>query len=289
MTDQQAQPAADPRIGTRVGSYRIDCWLGAGGMGTVYAATAEDGARVALKIVNEDLLQNEVALERFRLEAEIASTIRSPHLVSVLDTGVHDGVPYLAQEFIDGSSLEQTLDDVGRLDVQTTIRICADVVQGLQALWEAGMVHRDVTPGNILLDRAGTAYLTDFGLAKNTKGSVLTLPGQTLGSLAYMAPEQIRCDSVTGAADIYSLGCVMFECLAGHPPFGDRSGIRLLWAHLSDEPPDPTPPGEDLRPEFVQALKTALRKDPDERPQCGRQYVALLAETSGRLEVNAAS
>lgn len=289
MKDRLAESAASPRIGTQVGGYDIDSWLGTGGMATVYGAIAEDGARVALKIVNHDLVHNEVARERFRLEAEIASTIRNPHLVSVLDSGVHHGVPYLVQEFIDGSSLEQRLEDVGRLDAQTTVRVCADVVEGLEALWEAGLVHRDVTPGNILLDCAGTAYLTDFGLAKNRNGSVLTLPGQTLGSLAYMAPEQIRCDSVTGAADIYSLGCVMFACVAGSPPFADRSGIRLLWAHLRDEPPDPTPVGEDLTPEFVHALKTALRKDPDERPQSGSEYVALLAETSGRLEVNAAS
>jgi serine/threonine-protein kinase len=288
MSDQLAESAADLRIGTRVGGYEIDGWLGSGGMATVYAATAQDGARVALKIVNEDLVHNEVARQRFSLEAEIASTIRNPHLISVLDTGIHDGVPYLVQELVDGSSLAQRIADTGRLDVRTTIRICADVVQGLEALWDAGMVHRDVTPGNILLDRVGTAYVTDFGLAKNRNGSVLTMPGQTLGSLAYMAPEQIRCDSVTAAADIYSLGCVMFACLDGQPPFGDRSGIRLLWAHLTDEPPDPRASGEDLSPEFVAALKTALRKDPDERPHSGRKYVAALAETAGRLHVNAA-
>jgi serine/threonine-protein kinase len=141
------------------------------------------------------------------------------------------------------------------------------------------MVHRDVKPGNILLDHSGTAYVTDFGLAKNTQGSVLTLPGQALGSLDYMAPEQIRGDNVTGAADLYSLGCVVYECVEGRPPFADRRGMRVLWAHLQDEPADPTAPG--LSREFVDALKSALRKEPEDRPASCRAYAEMLSRTVG--------
>src|SRR5947209_19922403 len=119
------------------------------------------------------------------------------------------------------------------------VKVCDEVAAGLEALWAAGMVHRDVKPGNILLDQDGVAHLTDFGLAKDSQGSLLTLPGQALGSMDYMAPEQIRGEKVTAATDIYALGCVMWECLQGKPPFADRQGMRVLWAHLQDPPPDP--------------------------------------------------
>jgi serine/threonine protein kinase len=197
--------------------------------------------------------------------------------VPVLATGEHHGIPYMAQQLIDGCSLEDRLSLDGRLEVPRAIEICAEVAEGLQALWDAGMVHRDVKPGNILLDEKGKAYVTDFGLAKNTQASVLTLPGQTVGSLDYMAPEQIQGDEVTAATDIYSLGCVMFECVQGRPPFGDRQGLRVLWGHLNDEPPDP----DSVTPEFARALKSALRKEPEERPASGAQYAAELTRAAG--------
>jgi len=143
------------------------------------------------------------------------------------------------------------------------------------------MVHRDVKPANILLDRTGKAYITDFGLAKLSDGTVLTRPGQPLGSIDYMPPEQIRGEPVTGAADIYSLGCVVFECIDGQPPFADRQGMRVLWAHLQDEPPDPSVTGGDIPPEFVRALKAALRKNPTERPRTSIDYAHSLSSAAG--------
>ncbi len=161
------------------------------------------------------------------------------------------------------------------------MRICAQVAGGLQALCDAGMVHRDVKPANILIDLAGKPYITDFGLAKVSDGSVLTRPGQPLGSMDYMSPEQIRGEPVTGAADVYSLGCVVFECLLGHPPFADREGMRVLWAHLQDEPPDPLAERPDLSPEFGRALKSALRKEPGERPRTTVEYARSLSDAAG--------
>ena len=159
----------------------------------------------------------------------------------------------MAQRFIDGLSLEQRLRRDGPLDVPTATRICADVAAGLEGLWAAGMVHRDVKPGNVMLDQAEKAYITDFGLAKDTQGSVLTLPGQALGSMDYMAPEQIRGEEVSAASDIYALGCVMYECLCGRTPFADARGMRVMWAHLQDEPPDP----RQFRPELSGRLRAA--------------------------------
>jgi serine/threonine protein kinase len=280
MTHQGTNPEADARIGTQVGPYRVESLLGIGGMAIVYNATATDGTRVALKLVKEVYAQDETFRRRFSREARIAQTVTNPHVVAVLDTGEHGGIPYLAERFVEGGSLEQKLQREGHLDLPTIVRMCAEVADGLQALWTAGIVHRDVKPGNILLDLAGTAHITDFGLAKDSQGSVLTMPGQALGSMDYMAPEQIRGEPVTAATDIYALGCVVFECVQGRPPFADRPGMRVLWAHVQDEPADPVGHVE-IPPAFIQVLKTALRKLPADRPSDAVDYARSLAQAAG--------
>jgi serine/threonine-protein kinase len=281
MADQQHDPAADPRIGTRIGGYAVDSLLGVGGMGQVYGATAPDGTRVALKLVKEDLARDEIFRRRFDREARIAQTVEHPQVVPVVDTGEHDGLPYMAQAFVQGGSLEQKLKRDGPLDMATAARICEQVAAGLEALAAAGIFHRDVKPANILLDEQGQAFITDFGLAKDSQGSVLTMPGQALGSMDYMAPEQIRGEQVTAATDIYALGCVMYECMCGHPPFADRQGMRVLWAHLQDEPSDPCPDRSDVTPQFVRAMMAALAKDPAERPASAGAYARSLREAAG--------
>jgi serine/threonine protein kinase len=262
-----------------VGEYRIESVLGVGGMGIVYEATGPDERRVAVKLIKEDFAQDETFLRRFRREARIAQTVSNPYVVPVLETGDHDGLPYLAALFIEGGSLEAKLEREGPLDVPVAVRICAQVADGLKALWAAGMVHRDIKPANILLDSAGKAYITDFGLAKDSQGTALTRPGQALGSMDYMAPEQIRGEPVTAATDIYALGCLMFECIDGRPPFADHGGMQILWAHLREEPPDPK--RENLPPEFIRALKVALRKQPSERPSTSVEYARSLSQAAG--------
>ncbi len=269
--------APDSRVGTNIGPYRVDGLLGVGGMGKVYSAVGPDGVRVAVKVVKEDLARDATFRRRFAREARIAQTVRNPHVVEVLDTGEHEGLPYMAARLIEGQSLEEKLRDEGKLDLRTAVNICAQVALGLQALWAAGMIHRDVKPGNILLDKAGHAYVTDFGLAKDSQGSVLTLPGQALGSMDYMAPEQIRGETVTAETDLYSLGCVMFECLHGLPPFADRQGMRVLWAHLQDEPSNPTGVSEQVGV----AVKSALQKAPEDRPRSGTEYARKLSQAAG--------
>jgi serine/threonine-protein kinase len=269
----------ESRIGGKVGGYRIESVLGVGGMGIVYRASGPDNKRVAVKLIKEDFARDETFLRRFKREAHIAQTVSNPHVVPVLDTGEHDGLPYLAALFMEGGSLERKLEREGPLDVPTVVRICAQVADGLKALWAAGMVHRDIKPGNILLDSAENAYITDFGLAKDSQGTALTRPGQALGSMDYMAPEQIRGEQVTAATDIYALGCVIFECIEGRPPFADRGGMQVLWAHLREEPPDPT--RDDIPPEFTRALKVALRKQPSERPSTSVEYARSLSHAAG--------
>ena len=278
MSDQFSD---DPLNQTRIGDYAIDRLLGEGGMGQVYEATARDGTRVALKLVKSDLARDETLRRRFQREARIAQTVRHPNVVPVIATGEHEGRPYMAQRFIDGIALDERLERDGPLDRASAVRIGADVAAGLEALWAAGMVHRDVKPANILLDERGQAYITDFGLSKDTQGSLLTRPGQALGSMDYMAPEQIRGDSVTAATDIYALGCVMYECLCGRPPFAGVQGMRVLWAHLQDEPPDPRLLRSDMSAQFGRTLMLALQKDPDKRPASAGEYVRMLAAAAG--------
>jgi serine/threonine protein kinase len=272
--------AQDQFIGSQIGGYDVEALIGEGGMGKVYRASHGD-THVAVKVVKPDYARDATFMARFAREARIARTISNPHVVPVLGAGEEDGVPYLVEQYIDGGSLADKLRIEQRLDVVTTVQICLQVAEGLNALACAGMIHRDVKPGNILLDESGTAYITDFGLAKDSQGEVLTLPGQTVGSLDYMAPEQIRGEVITAAVDTYALGCVMFECLQGRPPFADRQGMRLMWAHLQQEPPDPG--SADVSHEFVVALKAALRKKPEERPATCVDYAQSLLRAAGVL------
>jgi serine/threonine protein kinase len=278
MSDRSSDELLNP---THVGDYEIDRLLGEGGMGRVYHATAPDGTQVALKLVKSDMARDETLRRRFQREARIAQTVRHPNVVPLIETGEHEGVPYMAQRFIDGLTLEEKLAQEGPLDTAAAVRIGGDVAAGLEALWAAGMVHRDVKPANILLDEHGDAYITDFGLAKIIQGSLLTRPGQALGSMDYMAPEQIRGDSLNAATDIYALGCVMYECMCGQPPFAEVKGTRILWAHLQDEPPDPCGLRGDMSPEFGRTLMLALQKDPDDRPASAGEYLRMLAAAAG--------
>jgi serine/threonine-protein kinase len=273
--------SGDRWIGTRIGEYQVKGLLGVGGMGKVYRATGPDGTRVALKLVRREFARNPTFRRRFSREARIAQTVKHPNVVPVLSTGEHDELPYMAQRFIEGRTLDQALKQEGKLDVASVVRVGSDVAAGLEALWAAGMVHRDVKPANILIDERGRAYITDFGLAKDTRGSLLTASGQTLGSMDYMAPEQIRGEPVSAATDTYALGCVLYEALCGQPPFADIDGVRILSAHLQEEPPDPLTLRDDLTAEVGRALLRALEKDANDRPASAGEYVRMLAEAAG--------
>jgi serine/threonine protein kinase len=276
-----ASKAPDPLIGVTVGRYRIESLLEIGGMGRVYRALGPEGELVALKLVRGDLAEDSIFRKRFEREAMIAQQVKNRHVVPVLDTGEHEGVPYLSQRFIEGGSLEQKLKREGRLDVPTTLKLCAEVADGLDALFAGGMVHRDVKPANVLLELDGTALITDFGLAKDSEGTNLTRPGQALGSLDYMSPEQIRGEAVSAATDVYALGCVICQCLSGTPPFADRKGMRILWAQLQDEPPDPCAELPGAPPGLGAAVLRALAKSAAERPQSAGEYARLLHEAAG--------
>jgi serine/threonine protein kinase len=269
------------QTGETVGPYTIESVLGVGGMGHVYRAVGPTGEPVALKLVKADLARDHVFRRRFDREARIAQTVTHPHVVPVLDQGEHEGIPYLAQRFVGNGTFEDAIKKTGAVDLGTAVHVCRQVADGLDALHENGLIHRDVKPANILLDHEGTAYITDFGLAKDSQGSLLTRPGQALGSLDYMAPEQIRSEEVSPATDVYALGCVMYESLCGAPPFADRQGMRVLWAHLQDTPADPCSKSPDLPAEVGAVVMRALEKDPANRPQSASEFARLLREAAG--------
>jgi serine/threonine protein kinase len=269
------------QTGETVGPYTIESVLGVGGMGHVYRAVGPTGEHVALKLVKADLARDHVFRRRFDREARIAQTVAHPHVVPVLDTGEHEGIPYLAQRFVGNGTFEDAIKKTGTVDVATAVQVCRQVADGLEALHENGLIHRDIKPANILLDHDGTAYITDFGLAKDSQGSLLTRPGQALGSLDYMAPEQIRSEEVSAATDVYALGCVMYECLCGAPPFADRQGMRVLWAHLQDKPSNPVEKRPELPPEVGATIMRALEKDPAARPQSASEFAQQLQAAAG--------
>jgi serine/threonine-protein kinase len=280
MSDPE-QPQADEHVGHSIGPYRVESLLGVGGMGRVYKAVNPEGDEVALKLVKADLASDEIFRRRFDREVRIARTVVHLHVVPVIDSGEHEGIPYMAQKYVGNGTLEDLVQKEQTLDLDTAVKICNQVAAGLDALCAAGLVHRDVKPANILLDADGTAFITDFGLAKDSQGSVLTRPGQALGSLDYMAPEQIRGEPVTAASDVYALGCVMYECLVGAPPFADRQGMRVLWAHLQDDPANPCDRRADLPPAVGELILRALDKEPQNRPQTAGEFARMLRDAVG--------
>ena len=274
MADFELQP------GQEFGPYTVESTLGVGGMGRVFKATGPDGV-VALKLVKEDIARDQTFRKRFDREASIAQRVVHEHLVPVLDTGEVQGIPYLTQRYIDGGSLSDMIEREGKLAPPEALDILTQVAGALDALHQQGLFHRDIKPANILIDANRDAHLTDFGLAKDSQGSLLTRPGQTVGSLDYMAPEQIHGAEVTPQTDVYALACVAFECLTGAPPYADRQGMRVLWAHLQDEPPSPLEKEPNLPPALGEAVLTGLAKDAADRPASASAYVDGLRAAAG--------
>ena len=260
-----------------LGDYRLESELGEGGMGLVFRATrTSDGREVALKVLKLALANDLLFQHRFRQEARAAAEVHEPHLVPIIEASDADGRHYLAVDYVAGGSLTDRIADKGKLDGPDLVRMVSEIGAGLDALHAAGIVHRDIKPQNILYALDGTAMLTDFGLAKGRAYTVLTQPGQVMGTLDYLAPELIRGEPATPLTDVYALGCVAFECVAGKAPFADKSLFQVGIAHLEEPPPDPSEDRPDISPQVAAALLTALEKDPAARPQSAGAYAELL-------------
>jgi serine/threonine protein kinase len=282
VTRAQSLDPTELAPGDPVGPYTVECPLGEGGMARVYKAVGPDGDFVALKLVRPELAVQDMFRRRFSREVRTAERVDHPHVVRVLDSGDHEGVPYMVQPLIRGGSLQERLEREGVLTLEAAVTLCLHVAKGMGALHEHGLIHRDLKPANILLDERDCAFVADFGLAKDPDASLITQPGQAVGSLDYMAPEQIRAEEVGPATDVYALGCVMFECLAGRPPYGDRQGtMKILWAHLRDEPPDPCAERPDVPKEVSWAVLRALEKDATNRPATPTAYARMMQVAAG--------
>jgi YVTN family beta-propeller protein len=262
---------AGVRIGAEVSGYRVDEMIGRGGMGEVYRAWDERLERnVALKILLPRLADDDAFRERLLRESRLAASLDHPNVVPVYDAGEADAHFFLAMRYVEGTDLRALLRREGALPAARALEIAAQVAGALDAAHERGLVHRDVKPSNVLIDERGHCYLADFGLTQLVASQGQALDQSLLGTLDYVAPEQIRGSDVDRRADVYSLGCLLFECLTGEVPFARPSEVATLYAHLEDEPPRPSEHNPAL-PEAIDAvIATAIAKDPDNRyASCG--------------------
>jgi YVTN family beta-propeller protein len=272
--------AADTRVGTEFAGYRIESVLGRGGMGVVYLAEdARLGRKVALKLLSSELSADQRFRDRFIKESRMAAGLEHPNIVPVYEAGEHDGQLYIAMRHIPGSDLGALIEQEGPLPPTRVAAIVEQVADALDTAHERGLIHRDVKPANILVEpgRRDRAYLSDFGVTKRTGSrSELTRTGQFMGTVDYVAPEQIEGKEVDGRADQYSLGCVAFECLAGRPPFAMDSEVATIYAHLQQPAPRLSSVQPALPGALDAAVATAMAKSPGDRyPTCGSLAEAL--------------
>jgi predicted Ser/Thr protein kinase len=258
--------AAHTRIGTEVAGFRIESVLGRGGMSVVYIAEQiRLGRKVALKVLTTELAWDEQFRERFVRESHIAAAIDHPNIIPIYDAGEADGLLYIAMRFVQGPDLKEILKR-GNVGLGRTIFLIEQLASALDAAHTHSLVHRDVKPGNILLEESTDhVYLTDFGVAKQTTARGLTSTGHFLGTVDYAAPEQIEGGHVDARTDVYALGCVLYECLTGSPPFSQGTEHAVLHAHLVDPPPSVSRVRPELPLAFDGVIATAMAKDPDDR------------------------
>jgi eukaryotic-like serine/threonine-protein kinase len=250
--------------------YQVDGEIGQGGDARVFLAYDQAGQKVALKILHPELLQS-VAAERFLREIRLISRLHHPRIARLLESGEQDWFVYLAMDFIEGPTLREVLGRGRKVSVPDTLRLACDLLDALDHAHQLGVVHRDVKPENVVISPGRGAVLLDFGIARAIYTSVskeITRAGLTVGSSSYMSPEQINGEQqIDGRSDLYSLGCVLFECLSGRPPFVWRKEAVVLQLHLTEPVPDVRKLRPDVPPALAKAVSTALAKAPEERWQ----------------------
>ncbi|HEX2110618.1 MAG TPA: serine/threonine-protein kinase [Gaiellaceae bacterium] len=273
------------RIGTEFAGYRIEALVGRGGTSTVYRAEkARLGIRVALKILNPEVAEDEAFRERFVRESQLAASIGHPNIITIYDAGVWEESLYIAMRYVAGGDLKERVRE-GPLVAERALSILAQVASGLDAAHARGLVHRDVKPANIMVDSGPgeeapeIAYVSDFGLIKQVQtGARATPTGEFLGTISYVAPEQIEGRPVGPPADVYSLGCVAYECFTGRVPYVRENDAAVLWAHMQEEPPRATVSRTDLPPAVDDVLARAMAKDPSRRFESCSKLVQSLRE-----------
>ncbi|MGI8549783.1 MAG: serine/threonine-protein kinase [Dehalococcoidia bacterium] len=280
---QRAKAQQD--LGRLIGHYRLVARLGSGGFATVYRA--EDtrlGRQIAIKLLHPHLALDDAFVQRFENEARASARLRHPHIVTIHGVGeTEDGRPYLLMELLDGRSLSQIVAENVPIAMDRIVDIISQLASALDYLHAEGLVHRDLKPANVMIDGAGNATLMDFGIvrslgeAETENPARLTDPGQTLGTPAYMAPEQLRTGTAGPASDIYALGTLTYELIAGRPPF-TGTALTLILDQLESSPPPIRSMRPDISAPAVRAIEQALAKDPATRPATASAFAALLSD-----------
>jgi eukaryotic-like serine/threonine-protein kinase len=262
-----------------IGRYEVDREIGKGGNARIFLARDPDGRTVALKILHPELLVS-VAADRFLREIQIASRLDNPHIAKILDSGERDWLVYYVMSFVEGATLRERLDTLRCLPLAETLRIACDLLEALGHAHGHGIIHRDVKPANIVLSAEG-AVLLDFGIARAVIASgtdQLTRSGIAVGTSTYMSPEQITAlADIDHRSDLYSVGCVLFECLAGQPPFMHRNEAVVLQLHLTQPPPDVRTLRSDTPAELAAGIAKALAKSPGDRWRSAMEMRDVLA------------
>jgi serine/threonine-protein kinase len=273
------------QVGATFAGYLLEEVIGRGGMSEVYRArNPRLGNAVALKLLDPELAKDKLFRERFARESQIAASLEHPNVISIHDAGEAEGMPYIAMRFVDGGSLAELLAR-GPLPADKAVAVVAQVAGALDAAHLRGLIHRDVKPANILVDRHQSydssphVYLTDFGVAKHTLSrSGLTSTGQFVGTIDYVAPEQIEGKKIDQRTDVYSLGCVLYECLTGVKPFERESNVAVMYAHLLEAPPAVTATVPDAPAALDAVVAKAMAKNPETRyASCGELAAAARA------------
>ncbi|BBY05429.1 serine/threonine-protein kinase [Mycobacterium noviomagense] len=254
------------RVGEMFGPYELRSLIGAGGMGEVYQAydTVKDRV-VAVKLLRREFAADPSYQERFRRESRVAARLQEPHVIPVHDFGEINGVLYIDMRLVEGHDLKTVLAENGPLDPARATSIVAQVAAALDAAHACGLVHRDVKPENVLLNRNDFAYLVDFGIAHLGGETGLTSAGAAIGSCAYMAPERFTGEHVGPPADVYSLACVLYECLTGHTPFPPGDVLQMMAAHTMRRPAPPSVTRPELARDFDDVIARGMEKRPESR------------------------
>ena len=255
---------ASPIGSTLSGRYRLLSKLGSGGMSTVYLAEDETLERsVAVKVLHAGISDQPDQIERFRREARAVAQLSHPNVVAVIDAGEDGGHPYIVFEYVEGETLKQRIDRLGRLPVDEAAAYAIEIGRGLAAAHARKLVHRDVKPQNVLIDAEGRAKVTDFGIALSLESDGLTKTGRVLGTTDYVSPEQAMGQDVDARSDIYSLGILLYEMLTGHPPFQAETLVGVAMKHVNE----PMPDVQEARPQIVRGARGGDRARDREGPQ----------------------
>ena len=282
-----------PLVGDEFASYRLRAVIGRGGMSVVYQGeNPRLGSVIALKVLAPELATDDAFRARFLEESRIAVSLNHPNVIPIYDMGSHQDLLYIAMRYVSGTDLRQVIKKRGRVLPATAIFLLGQAARALDAAHRQGLVHRDVKPGNLLIERGGDdgdpdhVYLSDFGITKHAMSRTgLTSTGQFLGTIDYVAPEQIRGTSVLGLADQYSLGCVLYECLTGRVPFEKDLDAAIIFAHVEESPTMPTVLRPDLPPAVDEVFARVLAKQPGDRYGSCREFIEAARVALGSLAI----